>query len=124
MPISYPDILSLKTEGQPLEWRDQDAMLYALGVGMGADPLDANELPFVYENGLKAVPTLATVVAFGAGRARRAPGINFMMVVHGDQEVVLHQPFPPEGKLHRRQPPSPPSTTRAPRARSSSSAPS
>jgi acyl dehydratase len=98
MPISYPEILSLKTEGVPLEWRDQDAMLYALGIGMGADPLDADELPFVYENGLKAVPTLATVVAFGAGPLGRS-GINFMMVVHGDQEVVFHKPFPPEGKV-------------------------
>jgi acyl dehydratase len=98
MPISYPDILSLKSEGTPLEWRDRDAMLYALGVGMGADPLDADELPFVYENGLKAVPTLATVVAFGAGPLGRS-GINFMMVVHGDQEVVFHRPFPPEGKV-------------------------
>jgi len=98
MPISYPDILSLKTEGLPLEWRDKDAMLYALGVGMGSDPLDQNELPFVYENGLKAVPTLATVVAFGAGPLGRS-GINFMMVVHGDQEVVFHRPFPPEGRV-------------------------
>jgi acyl dehydratase len=98
MPISYPEILSLKAEGVPLEWRDQDAMLYALGVGMGADPLDADELPFVYENGLKAVPTLATVVAFGAGPLGRS-GINFMMVVHGDQEVVFHRPFPAEGKV-------------------------
>lgn len=99
MPISYPDILSLKTEDQPLEWRDQEAMLYALGIGMGADPLDASELPFVYENGLKAVPTLATVVAFGAGPLMASSGINFMMVVHGDQEVVFHKPFPPEGKV-------------------------
>ena len=76
MPISYPEILSLKAEGVPLQWRDQDAMLYALGIGMGADPLDARELPFVYENGLKAVPTLATVVAFGAGPLGRS-GINF-----------------------------------------------
>ena len=98
MPISYPEILSLKAEGVPLQWRDQDAMLYALGIGMGADPLNADELPFVYENGLKAVPTLATVVAFGAGPLSRS-GINFMMVVHGDQEVVFHKPFPPEGKV-------------------------
>jgi acyl dehydratase len=98
MPISYPEILSLTTEGVALEWRDRDAMLYALGIGMGANPLDARELPFVYENGLKAVPTLATVVAFGAGPLARS-GINFMMVVHGDQEVVFHRPFPPEGKV-------------------------
>ena len=99
MPITYPAILALKTERQPFEWRDKDAILYALGVGMGADPMDRRELPFVYENGLKAVPTLCTAVAFGAGPVTRT-GINFMMVVHGDQEVVFHKPFPPEGRLY------------------------
>ena len=98
MPISYPDILDLRTEGQAFEWRDRDAILYALAIGMGRNPLDPRELPFVYENGLKAAPTLCTAVAFGAGPVART-GINFMMVVHGDQEVVFHKPFPPEGRL-------------------------
>lgn len=97
MPISYPEILDLKVVGEVFEWSDRDAMLYALGVGMGADPLDAAELPFVYENGLKAVPTLATAVAFRTGLMAKS-GINFMMVVHGDQGCVFHQPFPPEGR--------------------------
>jgi len=35
----------------PLEqsYGAKDTILYALGVGVGADPLDAKELPFVYE---------------------------------------------------------------------------
>ncbi|MGZ8363727.1 MAG: MaoC/PaaZ C-terminal domain-containing protein [Caulobacteraceae bacterium] len=97
MPISYPAILHLRTEALPIAWSDKDAMLYALGVGMGADPLNEAELPFVYENGLKAVPTLCTVPAFGAGPLGKS-GINFMMVVHGDQACEFHKPFPPEGQ--------------------------
>lgn len=97
MPISYPDILGLRVEGEVFEWSDRDAMLYALGVGMGADPLNLAELPFVYENGLKAMPTLATAAAFRTGLLARS-GINFMMVVHGDQGCVFHKPFPPEGR--------------------------
>ena len=31
MPIAYPEILSLATEGQPYAWTDKDTMLYALG---------------------------------------------------------------------------------------------
>ena len=63
MTISYPAILDLKTENQAFSWGDRETMLYALGIGMGTDPMNADELPFVYENNLKAVPTQATVAA-------------------------------------------------------------
>jgi acyl dehydratase len=92
MPIAYPEVLSLKNEGQTFSWTDRETMLYALGVGMGADPMDENELPFVYERNLKAMPTLASVVAWGAG-----PGmmnINFLMVVDGERRITFHKPMP------------------------------
>lgn len=97
MPIRYPEILQLTVEGEAFAWDDRDAMLYALGIGMGADPLDRDELAFVHENGLKAVPTLATAVAFRTGLLAKT-GIDFTRVVHGDQACVFHRPFPPEGR--------------------------
>ncbi len=97
MAIAYPEILSLKTEGQAFSWTERETMLYALGVGMGRDPLNADELPFVYENGLKALPTLATVVAWGAGAGRM--DLNFLMVVHGEQAVEFHRPMPVEAAI-------------------------
>jgi acyl dehydratase len=114
MPIYYPDILDQKTEPRTFTYGDKDVMLYALGIGMGRDPLDERELPFVYEKDLKVVPTAATVLASGMGRAARAaapgeqkpgeqkPGhrqsqINFLMVVHGEQKVELHRPLPTYG---------------------------
>jgi acyl dehydratase len=93
VPIAYPAVLDLKTEGQKFSWTDRETMLYALGVGMGANPLNADELPFVYENGLKALPTQATVAAWGAGPIGQL-GLNFLLVVHGEQSVELHRPFP------------------------------
>lgn len=98
MPIAYPDVLSLKAEGQRFAYTEKDTMLYALGIGMGADPMNADELAFVYENGLKAMPTLATVVAWGAG-ATGSIGLNYLMVVHGEQAVELHRPMPTEAEL-------------------------
>ncbi len=100
MPISYPAILELKSEPETIVWKDKDAMLYALGVGLGSDPLNGDELPFVYENGLKAVPTMATVLAMTEGYSRlfARSGINFARVVHGEQAVELHAPLPPEGQ--------------------------
>ncbi len=99
MPIAYPEILSLASEAQPYSWTEKDAMLYALGIGMGSDPMNLDELPFVYESGLKAVPTMATTVAWGAGPGIGKMGINFLLVVHGEQKVEFHKPFPTEASV-------------------------
>lgn len=99
MPIAYPEILELGAAGQRFAWGDRETMLYALGVGLGADPMNETELPFVYENGLKAVPTLATVVAWGAGPGIGKMGINYLLVVHGSQKVEFHRPMPTEARI-------------------------
>lgn len=98
MPIEYEKVMALRTEGQAYSWRDRETMLYALGVGMGEDPLDPRELPFVYERDLKAMPTLATVVAWGAGNFA-ATGINYLMVVHGEQRLTVHKPMPAAAEI-------------------------
>jgi acyl dehydratase len=98
MPISYDHILSLKSEGDTFTYTDRDTMLYALGTGMGRDPMNETELPFVTENGLKAMPTQATVIAWGMGTMAKS-GINYLMVVHGEQRLTVHKPLPPSGTI-------------------------
>jgi len=60
-------VLDLKEQGRRFSWSERDTMLYALAVEWVRIRLDRNELPFVYEKNLKALPTLAAVVAWGAG---------------------------------------------------------
>lgn len=98
MPIDYDKVMSLKSVGQEFRYTDRETMLYALGIGLGGDPMNRDELPFVFENGLKAMPTLATVVAWGAGRTMET-GINFLMVVHGEQRLIVHAPMPAEATI-------------------------
>lgn len=74
----------------------RDTILYALGVGIGADPLDPAQLRFTYEKDLVALPTMAAVLG-SAGfwmRDRRELGIDFLKLVHGEQAIVLHEPLP------------------------------
>jgi len=112
MPIYYPDILEQRTAARQFSYGDKDVMLYALGIGLGADPMDEKELAFVYEKGLKVVPTAATVLmAGGGGSSRPVPGreppplpaghrqssMNFLMMLHGEQKVELHKPLPASG---------------------------
>lgn len=93
MPINYDEIMELKSSGEEFRYTDRETMLYALGVGFGRDPMNEAELPFVYENGLRTVPTMATVMARGSSILDRS-GINYLMVVHGEQRLTLHKPLP------------------------------
>ena len=98
MAIDYDHIMSLTSKDERFSYGDRETMLYALGVGMGRDPLAPKELPYVYESGLRTVPTMATVIAWGAGPLRDS-GINYLMVVHGEQKLTLHQPLPPAADI-------------------------
>lgn len=83
---------------QTLTWRD--TIIYALGVGYGRDPLDEEELKFVDETKLWAVPAMANVLAYPGFWARALDtSIDWMRVVHGEQSVTIHRPLPTEGTL-------------------------
>jgi acyl dehydratase len=98
MPIIYDELMQLKSEGQEFSYLERETMLYALGVGFMRNPLNQKELPFVYENGLRAVPTMATVIASGQSLVGRS-GVNYLMVVHGEQRLTLHKPLPAYGDI-------------------------
>ena len=93
MAIDYEKIMSLETKNQEFSYSDKETMLYGLGIGFGKDPLNDEELKFVYERDLKTVPSMATVVSWGAGNMRES-GINYLLVLHGEQRLKMHEPLP------------------------------
>jgi acyl dehydratase len=99
MAINYPAILELKDQGRRFSWSDRETMLYALAIGMGADPLDRDLLPFVYEKNLKAMPTLATVIAWGASISADRLGTDRRHTLHGEESLTLHSPLPAAGEV-------------------------
>ena len=79
-----------------VRYDERDAILYALGIGLGMDPLDRGALKFVYERaGLQAFPTMAVVLGWPGRLTDPAFGVDERLVVAGDLEVVLHRPLPP-----------------------------
>jgi acyl dehydratase len=94
MAIKYDELMQTRVQGLKASYGERETMLYALGIGFGRDPLSSAELPFVYENGLTAVPTMATVIGWGASGVMSKSGINYLMVVHGEQRLTLHKPLP------------------------------
>lgn len=81
-------------------YTQRDTMLYALGIGMGADPMDEGQLRFVFEKNLQAVPTMAAVLG-SPGFWWRNPetGADWVKLVQGEQHVQLLKPLPVEATV-------------------------
>jgi acyl dehydratase len=100
MAIDYDRLMKLEIPDVEQSFTRRDTMLYALGLGFGADPMDAAQLKFVYEDGLQAVPTWGVMLAYAGFWIRELDtGIDWVKVVHGEQDVVLHRPLPVEGTV-------------------------
>src|SRR3981081_4407403 len=98
MPINYDKLLALKIPEVVQAYTEKDAILYALGVGLGRDPLDEEELRFVYEKNIKVLPTFAIVLGWPGFWVRDLDtGIDWVKVVAGEQGLVFHAPLAPRG---------------------------
>lgn len=98
MAISLAALKALEITDMRFAYGERETMLYALSVGMGRDPTEARELPYVYEGaGLQAVPTMAVVLA-STGIIRKT-GVDFAKVLHGEQRLTLHRQLPVAGEL-------------------------
>jgi len=94
MPITL-DVVGKTMTPTTFEYTDRDVILYALGVGAGTD-----ELQYVYEQGLKVIPTFGVAPAFPALMGLNTLiTFNPMMLLHGEQRIVVNKPFPPKGKV-------------------------
>lgn len=78
----------------------KDSMLYALGLGYGSEPTDPTQLAFVYEDDLRAVPSMCCVLAHPGMWVRNPDfGIDWLKMLHGEQSFEIHNPLPPEGTV-------------------------
>src|SRR6476660_9766084 len=64
MALDVQKLLNWPFEELTHEYSARDTILYALGLGLGSDPMDEEQLRFVYERDLRALPTMAVVLAY------------------------------------------------------------
>ncbi len=78
----------------------KDCILYALGVGLGSDPTDERQLRFLFEKDLRALPTMAAVLAY-PGFWQQDPdlGLDWVRLLHAEQAIEIHRPLPTAGTL-------------------------
>ncbi len=102
MPVDPSKALGAELgEGQVSYTKDQ-VILYHLGLGAGDPPTDSNELEYTYEKNLKVLPSFGVIPTFGSmGGLGNVPGLefNFAMLLHGEQDLEIHQPIPPEATI-------------------------
>ncbi len=93
-------ILNWKFPDLEHSYSEKDTILYALGLGCGSDPEEPDDLKFVYEKGLAALPMMAVVLAYpGNWLESKASTADYSKVLHGEQYLTLHRPLPPSGTV-------------------------
>ncbi|PKO28739.1 MAG: 3-alpha,7-alpha,12-alpha-trihydroxy-5-beta-cholest-24-enoyl-CoA hydratase [Betaproteobacteria bacterium HGW-Betaproteobacteria-5] len=104
MAIKLDTLLSWPFKDVVQSYTARDSILYALSVGLGADPIDHDQLRFVYENGLEAFPTMALVLGYpGPWAADPQSGIDVSKLVFGEQQVTWHSSLPPATTIRARE---------------------
>ncbi|THD71768.1 3-alpha,7-alpha,12-alpha-trihydroxy-5-beta-cholest-24-enoyl-CoA hydratase [Thalassobius vesicularis] len=98
-----PDAL-LARQFAPIEhsYDTRDVILYALGLGLGTDPLNPAHLRATYERaeGFGALPAMVNVLAYpGFWAMEPDTGITWQKLLHGEQSLTLHAPLPAKGTL-------------------------
>ena len=102
MPPAFDPARLLDWRIPPVErgFTRKDTILYALGIGAGADPCDAGQLRFVTEEGLLALPSFPTALAYPAlWYAEPGTGVDLAHVVHAELGFENSGAFPVEGRV-------------------------
>jgi len=98
MPIDRAKAMAATFPAGKASWGNDDVILYHLGIGAGVPATAPNELAYTYEKNLKVLPSYAVVVKFAPmGDILSMPGLEFnpFMLLHGEQDVEVHNPLPP-----------------------------
>ena len=83
--IDYEKTMAWRSGDVRHSYTAKDTILYALGLGLGADPMDPAQLRLTYEKDLQTLPTMAAVLASPGFwmKERTELGIDYLKLVHG-----------------------------------------
>jgi acyl dehydratase len=95
MAIEYAKLLGRDFGTLEHTYTERDTILYALGVGLGQDPVDENCLGFVFEDGLRVLPSQSVVLAYPGFWAKEPDtGIDWVRLLNAGQELIVHKALP------------------------------
>lgn len=98
MRIDVNQVLEYAFKPIEFSWDEDRVILYHLGIGAGADWLNADELRYTYEKNLQVLPSFGVLASFDAMpdivSSDLLADVNKHKIVHGEHELVVHQPLP------------------------------
>jgi acyl dehydratase len=102
MPIDPGRAIGHRMPEVETSWTPDDVILYHLGLGAGMPPTAPGELEYCYEGNLKVLPSFGVIAAQPAlAGIMGVPGLEFnpAMLLHGEQDLVLHRPIPTAARV-------------------------
>jgi acyl dehydratase len=100
MPINPDAILAHRFADVVQDYSTRDAILYALGIGLGENPIDEIELRFLLEPNLSVLPTMSvTLGTLGIWVRDPKFGIDLAKLVHANQSSIFQNALPPSAKI-------------------------
>jgi acyl dehydratase len=100
MALDYATLRNWQIPDIERSYTERDTILYALGIGVGSDPCDDRQLQFLLEDRLRALPSMAVVLAYPPmWYWHEGTTVDPTKVVHAEQGFVMHRPLPVAGKV-------------------------
>jgi len=102
MPIDIDKVVGAELAGDVYDWDADRVILYHLGLGAGVPATSERELSYTYEPKLVVLPTFGVLPVFGMLMGLLGlDGLSFnpMMLLHGEQDLVVHRPLPVAAKV-------------------------
>jgi len=98
--IDYRELVGRTVDERTTTYRAEDTILYALATGVGFDPTDPQQLRYVYEDGLCALPCMSLVLGYpGFWLKQPAYQIDWPKLLHAEEAFEIHQPLPVAGTV-------------------------
>jgi acyl dehydratase len=100
--LNQDRLLSWPFRDVRLSYTDKDTILYALSVGLGADPTNSEQIRYVYEKNLTAFPTmLNTMGMYDDDDFVTDPGVGIDLprMLHTEMALTLHADVPATGEV-------------------------
>lgn len=93
-------VLNYPFKDTQVSYSERDVMLYGLGINLGLDPLNEDELSYLYEDGLKVLPSYAMVLGHpGFWLKEPELEIDWVRILHAEQFLSVSRPLPSSGRV-------------------------